>query len=467
MIKLFIRILFLIPVIAIFYSCKDEESPVAEPTDYNPYIVDDYSSVSNMKDTSYWGSYNLHDPSILKFNNEYFIFSTDVMYGGSARAGIMLRKSKDLVKWDFLGWVFDQMPAKSYKYITDNGYTASTIWAPYAIRVGDSIRLYYAISSFGINVSVIGLATSTSPYGPWNDQGIVLTSSGVSPVNAIDPAIVIDHITGKHWMTYGSYWNGINMVELNPETGKPSRPTLYGSRIAFRSKLGDAMEGPEIIYNPELNKYFLFISYDWLEDSYNVRVGRSDNPEGPYYDYFGKDLAQTGDDFPIITAQYRFKGHAGWQGFGHCGILRDSTSYYYVSQARLSSNKYLMDLHIHRIVWTSDGWPVISPERYVNVPQPEIPADSLFGKWEHIELQNTSTSNISSIYSLLTDGTVSGYENSTWNYKGNELDISLNKGATLIKARVFYEWDWENKNLTICYSGLMQNGRSAWGKKIY
>jgi arabinan endo-1,5-alpha-L-arabinosidase len=469
--KLLIQILAIIIVVFVICQCKKDEAsvtdPIVYPDDYDTYIADDYSSIANINDTEFWGSYNLHDPAILKYNNEYFIFSTDVMYGGSARAGIMRRKSTDLVNWDYQGWVFDKMPANSYKYITDNGYSASTIWAPYAIMIGDSIHLYYAISSFGINVSVIGLATSISPYGPWNDQGIVLTSSSVSPVNVIDPAVIIDHKTGKHWMTYGSYWSGIYIVELNPETGKPSRPTLYGKRIAFRSKLGEAMEGPEIIYNPELDKYFLFVSYDWLEDTYNVRVGRSDNPDGPYYDYFGNDMAQTGDDYPIITAQYRFKGHAGWQGFGHCGIIRDSTKYYYVSQARLSSNKYLMDLHIHKIIWTNDGWPVISPERYVNVPQPEILIDSLYGNWEHIVLMNTATANTSSILSLEESGLIAGYENSSWSFTGSDLDISLSNGTTLINAKVFYEWDWENRNLTICYSGLTQNGRSAWGKKVY
>jgi arabinan endo-1,5-alpha-L-arabinosidase len=50
------------------------------------------------------------------------------------------------------------------------------------------------------------------------------------------------------------------------------------------------INAPEIIYNPVFNKYYLFISYDWLETKYNVRVGYADKIDGPYYDFNGTDL---------------------------------------------------------------------------------------------------------------------------------------------------------------------------------
>lgn len=36
------------------------------------------------------------------------------------------------------------------------------------------------------------------------------------------------------------------------------------------------------------------VSCDWLEDDYNVRVGRSDRPGGPYLDIHGNDMAARG-----------------------------------------------------------------------------------------------------------------------------------------------------------------------------
>jgi arabinan endo-1,5-alpha-L-arabinosidase len=436
------------------------------PTDqYNPGIIDDYSTISAISNSGLWGSYNLHDPGIFKFNNEYFIFSTDVMYGGTARCGIMRRKSADLVKWNYKGWVFDKIPDNTNSYLTSLNYSTSSIWAPYVVNVNGELRLYYSISVFGKNISAIGLATSTSPYGPWTDKGIVISTNTASPVNAIDPTIVIDEKTGKHWMAYGSYWDGIYITELDAATGKPINSNSYGKKIAGRTQKGQAMEGPEIIYNPSLKKYFLFVSYDWLEDSYNVRVGRSDNPDGPYLDYFGNDMAAAGDNFPRITAQYKFNNHAGWQGFGHCGVLRDSNQYYYVSQARLASNKYLMDLHVHRIVWTNDGWPVISPERYVNVPQTAVSQTNIIGKWESLSLINTTNLNMSATVEFLANGTVSGL-GATWTYTPDNLTLTLDADGSVVNLKVFREWDWENKKLTICYSGLLPSGISIWGKKL-
>jgi len=197
-----------------------------------------------------------------------------------------------------------------------------------------------------------------------------------------------------------------------------------------------------------------------------VRVGRADNPEGPYYDINGNDMAASGDNIPMITARYKFNYHSGWQGFGHCGLLRDSTSYYYVSQARLGSNKYFMDLHIHRMVWSSTGWPTISPERYVNVPQTTITSTNLVGKWEHIDLVNTTSFNESITIDLTANGAISGIPNSDWQFQDGTLTLSFNNGAKTYYCKVFNEWDWELRQRTLAYSGMTREGISGWGKKV-
>ncbi|HOK99237.1 MAG TPA: arabinan endo-1,5-alpha-L-arabinosidase [Bacteroidales bacterium] len=456
-------------------SCSDKsDEPADNPVNYDPNIPDDYSSIAGKENAAKWGPYNLHDPSIIKHNGTYYIYSTDVAYGPNGQCGIMFRQSKDLVQWQFNGWLFDGVPAKELAFMQtyQTGYRQESIWAPYIIKVGDQFRLYYSVpGNDNLKLACIGLATSTSPSGPWNDEGIVISCLPSDNYNAIDPSVVVDAETGRHWMTYGSYSSGIYIVELDPATGFRKNTNDKGKLLAFRKRVHDAIEGSEIIYNPELKKYFLFVSYDWLEDTYNVRVGRSDKPEGPYLDYFGNDMAAVGDNFPVITAQYGFKGHPGWQGFGHCGLLRDSNQYFYVSQARLASNKYLMVLHVHRMLFTSDGWPVIAPERYVNVPQYAITADSLVGKWEVIYLSSVTKQNVAWYATFNADGTLTGYFNgenitsSSWNFANNELTLQVN--AHTIKARLSCEWDWENKRRTICFTGLSEEGRSAWGKKLY
>ena len=446
---------------------KDSDNNSIDP--FNPYIADDYSKIADQSNSSLWGSFNLHDPTIIKHGEYYYIFSTDVAYGPNGKCGIMYRKSKDLVHWTFLGWVFNGIPEIPLTFMQANqaGYQQLSIWAPFIIKVSNMYRLYYSVpGNNGLKLACIARATSTSPEGPWTDEGIVITCIPADNYNAIDPAVIVSQENGRHWMTYGSYSDGIFIAELDPLTGKILNYGDKGKLVARRSNYNDAIEGSEILYNPELNMYYLFVSYDWLEDNYNVRVGRADKPEGPYFDINGNDMASTGDNFPMITARYKFNYHPGWQGFGHCGILYDDEKYYYVSQARLGSNKYLMDLHVHRMVWSSTGWPTISPERYVNVPQMAITSSNFIGKWEHIELVKTSEFNESVSIDLAADGIITGISNSTWSYQNGLLTLSFQSGANVFDCSVFNEWDWERSCRTLTYSGMTRNGKSGWGKKV-
>jgi arabinan endo-1,5-alpha-L-arabinosidase len=456
---------------SILLSCKRDDNGTPDPEDdlYNPNIADEYGNIASLGNSSLWGSFNLHDPTIIKHSEYYYIFSTDVAYGPNLKCGIMYRRSKDLVHWEFLGWVFNGVPPLPLAFMQANqpGYQQLSLWAPFIIKVGDIYRLYYSVpGNNNVKLSCIALATSSSPGGPWTDQGIVISCLPEDNFNAIDPSVIIDHENGRHWMTYGSYSAGIFIVELNPLTGKILNTGDKGKILAKRSNYGNAIEGSEILYNPDLGKYYLFVSYDWLEDNYNVRAGRADKPEGPYYDINGNDMASAGDNFPMITARYKFRYHSGWQGFGHCGLLYDEGKYYYVSQARLGSNKYFMDLHIHRMVWSESGWPTISPERYVNVPQTNITSSDLVGKWEHIRLVSTATFNESIIIDLSSNGTVSGFTGSSWSYLNGTLTINLNNNSEIFHCHVFNEWDWEMKQLTLAYSGSTSGGISGWGKKV-
>ena len=75
-------------------------------------IHDTYDDVAAYSMYLKWGSYNVHDPSIKKFGDYYYCYSTDVGYGTAVPAGIQIRKSKDLVQWQYVGWVFNR-PGKT------------------------------------------------------------------------------------------------------------------------------------------------------------------------------------------------------------------------------------------------------------------------------------------------------------------------------------------------------------------
>src|ERR1700755_699944 len=164
----------LIPVLVLFASCSKSgsgshgsDTPPPVGAFYINSMADTYASVSPMADYQQWGSYNVHDPAIIKTGDYYYCYSTDVGYGIDVRAGLQIRKSKDLVEWKYVGWVFPDLPAKGKAFIqTAGGAPNNALWAPCVVKVGTQYRLYYSLSSPTPSLSVIGLATAANPEGP-------------------------------------------------------------------------------------------------------------------------------------------------------------------------------------------------------------------------------------------------------------------------------------------------------------
>ncbi len=108
----------------------------------------------------------------------------------------------------------------------------------------------------GTNHSAIGVATSaTGLPGTWTDHGKVFSSETTDTWNAIDPAVV--RADGRLWMSFGSYWSGIRMVELDPATGKAVEDARV-HHLATRPDEPYAVEGPEIVKHGRY--YYLFAS---------------------------------------------------------------------------------------------------------------------------------------------------------------------------------------------------------------
>lgn len=458
--------------------------PVPVAFDINT-ITDTYDAISSFSNRDKWGVYNVHDPSINKFGEYYYSYSTDVGFGLATTLppGIQVRKSKDLVEWNFVGWVFSGLPAMGSNYIKGQGGTPlNALWAPYIMKVGSEYRLYYSLASTAstFKLSVIGLATSTSPEGPWTEKGVVVASNNTSSpqTNAIDPTVVVTP-AGEHWMYYGSAFDGIYILKLNPANGLASTNGDRGKRIAQRGFTGPNIngniEGAEVIYNQALNKYYMFIAYDWLLTKYNVRVGRADSPEGPFYDYNNVDINTVQDHGPMILAPYQFSGHAGWQGTAHCAVFKDDAGQYYMGhQGRPGNSIYSMDLHIRKIFWTQNGWPVVSPERYAWEDNGTVAKDTVAGQWERIKFnynvvpgyENEQTNpdfQMSANLSLEAAGTINTNAG-TWTYTAPWLQLNWNTG-TVEKVFVQKGRDWENKKSSYIFTGMNEVGAAVWGKK--
>ena len=486
----------LLSLLLLLCSCKQVQStiPAEQP---NPW-VDDYTHLSSMEHYKEWGTYNVHDPAIKKFGDDYYIYSTDAIYAeniGRAKelkvplGNIQIRKSNDLVHWKFVGWAFPEIPKEAVDWVhTHNeGVGATNIWAPYVMKKGDKYRLYYSVSAFGKKSSWIGLAESSSPVGPWQQKGAVVKSNNHTSMNAIDPSVIEDPANGRIWMHYGSYFGGLYCVELDPATGLTLKNDDLGHLVARRANYQkDNLEAPEIIYNPVLKKYFLFVSYDPLMTTYNIRVGRSDSPQGPFLDFYGKNLKDTTNNYPIITAPYRFDNHPGWAGTGHCGLLAtDDGRYFMAHQGRLSPGNHLMVLHLRELFFTPDGWPIVSPQRYAGDERRIVAKKEIAGDWEIIRIRESTHErqleagqimwgegsleneewNSSYHLRLHSDGTTSNHGSWSFNQKNQTMTFTLDK-ETIRNLYIFAGHDWEKQTRTILLTGLDDEGRSVWGKRI-
>jgi arabinan endo-1,5-alpha-L-arabinosidase len=288
------------------------------------------------------GDTSVHDPSMIRAaNGTYYLFST----GG----GIQILTSTNRINFTADGQVLPSGAtwATAYGGSTD-------LWAPDISYHNGVYWLYYAVSTFGSNHSAIGLATSISMNpGTWTDQGLVYSSQTTSNYNAIDPGLVVDS-SGNDWLSLGSFWSGIKMIQINPATGKQlaSNTTLYS--IAERPS-PDAEEASYIF--PHGGYYYLFVSFDYccegVNSTYRVMVGRSTSVTGPYVDESGTAMLAGGGTQILAT-------HGNVIGPGGQSVMTDTDGdlliYHYYSLALNGTP----ELGINYLDWASNGWPYVA-----------------------------------------------------------------------------------------------------------
>jgi arabinan endo-1,5-alpha-L-arabinosidase len=418
-----------------------------------------------INDKSKWGPVGTHDPSVFKDGDTYYVFSTDARVGGIATPGIQVRKSKDMINWEFVGQALDGVPTEAYEWTGANG-----LWAPDVTKIGDYYYLYYAASSFGKNKSYIGLERSKSIAGPWENMGAVVKTDEGDEMNAIDPNIVYDQ-DGTPWMSYGSFWTGIYVVKLDKNTGKPVNSGDKGKNVASRNKsVSGAVEGPYIIYNDKEKKYYLFESYDSLSKDYNIRVGRSEKIDGPYVDINGNDMTNT-EVLPTevgnkIMGGYKFSDGQGWLAPGHNSVLKEGENYYIYHHIRVEEDINWFSLNVRKIEWSKDGWPMVSPEKYAGEKEQKISKDAVPGDWDVIVLDKDNNDIIpSQKYTFKSNGKTDK-KDSAWSIEGdNDLILTISSDADgKFECKILPAWDWENNKATLVFTGINKKGLAIWGK---
>ncbi|MGA2642657.1 MAG: arabinan endo-1,5-alpha-L-arabinosidase [Spirochaetia bacterium] len=294
-----------------------------------------------------------HDPVIIKANGAYFLFSTG--------QGIAMKRSTDLLSWEFLPPVFRKIPEWMRREVP--GFYGD-LWAPDVVFANGRYYLYCAASTFGSNRSCIGLATNVTldPSRPdylWADQGMVIGSvPGRDDWNAIDPNLFIDD--AAHWyLAFGSFWGGIKMIEVDPETGLPAVQTPQILSLARRPGVkDDPIEAPCLYRHGGF--YYLFVSFDYCcrgtASDYKIAVGRSRSVAGPYLDAAGTSMLDGGG---TIVLQSSGDVH----GPGHNSILVDGDSQYIVHHMYDGKRGGAPVLQVRPLGWSDSGWPVAGEPR--------------------------------------------------------------------------------------------------------
>jgi arabinan endo-1,5-alpha-L-arabinosidase len=272
------------------------------------------------------GQIGIHDPSTIMFcNGKYYTYGT----GGTA-----------LVSDDGWTWRAGTRPPRSGM-------------APDVIKVGDRYYMYISRNVGAQPRAEINMIWSKSldPESPdykWEEGGIVASSDGVEDCNAIDPGAFLDPTDGRLWLTYGSYFGYIRLIELDPKTGKRLNPNVPPVNIGIN------LEATTLIYHD--GWYYLLGTRGsccrGADSGYNIRVGRAKKVTGPYLDHTGLDMLQGGGKLLI--------GSGGRViGAGHFGLidLGDGVQKFSMHWEADLDRGGASVLDIRPLLW-KDGWPV-------------------------------------------------------------------------------------------------------------
>jgi len=336
------------------------------------YVHDPYM----LRDTNgtYW-LYGTHQTLAYSTDLTTFTYTTaSSAYGACTTtqggAWLTLDNHCPIVGPDFASWTGLQTPP------ADNNGANVDVWAPSLMYVNGTYYQYYSIPvepDTAGGEAIIGLATSTSPSGPWTDKGWIVrswsNSTGVtvagfgfvsgSTFNAIDPAPFVDPVTGNWWLSFGSFFDGIHIIQLNPATGLPmsSDTTTYS---IISSRIGGE-EGsfiyPWVVNGTQYYYFFAPVNVCCSPTSpYRTIVGRSTSPNGPFVDRGGLALTNSGGTI-LLSTHANIVGPGGGSVFTDMvgGVPTPTFIYHYYD----GNNGGTPTVGINRLGFTVDGWPYV------------------------------------------------------------------------------------------------------------
>ena len=547
--KILFAMLLLLPMVAVdnsAYTLKrvsvHDPSVVWEPSSNYYYIFGSHRAVARSKDLmswaslqAPWGTVNTQGNVVSGVaNNKAFLtnMTKSVTIGG---------EEKTFGNFDVHAWsaaygggynidgnmwapdvIYNKKMEKWCMYLSINGptwnssiilLTADKITGPYVYQgpvvfSGFNVTSTAAVSYKNTDLELV-LGTQNSLPSRYN----VGNNWGRRWPHAIDPCVFYDE-DGRLWMSYGSWSGGIWILRLNEENGLRNYDVKYSSTSGntdgvtsdpyFGTKIAGGYyvsgEGSYIEYVG--GYYFLFISNgglaaggdanDYNNGGYQMRVFRSQKPDGPYRDASNVSAIYTqfktnfgpGCDTRGVNI---FGAYGDWgnqatgkyseRSQGHNSIIAaEDGRTYLVYHTRFQDRGEGHEVRVHQVFQNEDGWLVAAPFEYTGetVTSADIAAT-----------QQIATADIPGTYKLLyhkygldhrkkeyvapeeivlhADGTITGSRNGKWQVTEGQSYITLTLGGAVFKG-VMVEQTMEPKTTkTAAFTALTRSGITVWG----
>ena len=337
---------------------------------------------------------------------------------------------------------------------------------------------------------------------PWASTG-----KASLPKN-IDPCVFYDE-EGKLWMSYGSWSGGIWMLELDETTGLRDYDVTYpiatnsdpyfGKRIAGGYYVSG--EGSYIEYIG--GYYYLFMSYgglaaggnasDYNNGGYQMRVFRSEKPDGPYKDARGnsavytsysvnfgtKDTSNRGVNIfgPYGEWGQQAKGNYGERSQGHNSIIAaEDGRTYLVYHTRFQNVGEAHQVRVHQVFQNAKGWLVAAPFEYTGetvtsadiATTQQVATSRIAGTYQLLvhryKLDHTKKEQVTPVkVQLNADGTISGSLSGSWTIQEGTSYIDIKLGSVTYQGVAIEQTLEPTTTKTIAFTAVSTTGVSVWG----
>lgn len=325
--------------------------------------------------------------------------------------------------------------------------------------------------------------------------------------NCIDPCVFYDE-KGKLWMTYGSWFGGIFMLELDENTGLRDYDVTYeltgsGDGITIDPYYGKKIAGGhgvsgEASYVEYIGGYyFLFVTYGGLtaDGGYQIRVFRSEKPDGPYEDVRGTAATYINyrENFGANATDSRgvniFGAYGDWgnqttgknseRSQGHNSIIAaEDGRTYLVYHTRFQNRGEEHEVRVHQVFQNEDGWLVEAPFEYTGeqvksadiATSQQIPTSQIAGNYKLLthkfKLDHTHSELATPVdVQLNADGTISGEVSGKWSVKEGTSYMTIQIGNDEFKGVMVEQTLEPTFDKAAAFTAVARNGVTIWGYK--